>query len=161
MGIPWPIYQSHRNRRHEQASVGSYLRPAGPPPRVSPAPDISTSDCHGAAPSTMDEEQALEALSNVISALSEAPFDLSLHAQHIQLAAATGMDDQVRAARETLTTYYACGDDVWLPLIEDKKSSVDLDTIDGVLSVLSEYKRAEDDYLCASLAAIESRNALA
>jgi hypothetical protein len=109
----------------------------------------------------MDEEQALEALSNVISALSEAPFDLSLHAQHIQLAAATGMDDQVRAARETLTTYYACGDDIWLPLIEDKKSSVDLDTIDGVLSVLSAYKRAEDDYLCASLAAIESRNALA
>jgi hypothetical protein len=109
----------------------------------------------------MDEEQALEALSNVISALSETPFDLSLHAQHIQLAAATGMDDQVRAARETLTSYYACSDDVWLPLIEDKKSSVDLDTISGALSVLSVYKRAEDDYLCTPLSAIRSRNALA
>src|SRR5579863_652759 len=96
----------------------------------------------------MDEEQALEALSIIISSLTETPFNLSLHAQHIQLAAATGMDDQVHAARETLTTYYACGDDVWLPLIEDKKSSVDVDTIDGVLSVLSVYKRAEDDYLC-------------
>ena len=96
----------------------------------------------------MDEEQVLEALSNVISALSETPFDLSLHAQHIQLAIATGMDDQVRAARETLMGYYACGDDFWLPLIEDKKSSVDMDTIDGVLSVLSVFKRAEDDYLC-------------
>jgi squamous cell carcinoma antigen recognized by T-cells 3 len=96
----------------------------------------------------MDEEQALEALSNVVSTLTETPFDLSLHAQHIQLAAASGMDDQVHAARETLTAYYACGDDVWLPLIEDKNSSVDVDTIDGVLSVLSAYKRAEDDYLC-------------
>src|SRR6266851_7057373 len=140
---------SHRNCRHEQASVGSSICGPSARPLVYPSTRIATSDC--AAPSTMDEEQALEALSNVISALSEAPFDLSLHTQHIQLAAATGMDDQVRAARETLTTYYACGDDVWLPLIEDKKSSVDLGTIDGVLSVLSVYKRAEDDYLCASL----------
>ncbi|KAH9065212.1 hypothetical protein EDB87DRAFT_1594447 [Lactarius vividus] len=77
----------------------------------------------------MDEEQALDALSNVISALSETPFDLSLHAKHIQLAAAAGMDDQVHVARETLTTYYACADD------------------DGVLSVLQTYKLAEDDYL--------------
>ncbi len=96
----------------------------------------------------MDEEQALEALSNVISALSETPLDLSLHAQHIQLALATGMDDQVRAARETLTGYYACDDDVWLPLIENNKSAADLDTIDGTLSILMVYKRAEDDYLC-------------
>jgi hypothetical protein len=96
----------------------------------------------------MDEEQALEALSNIISTLTETPFDLSLHAQHIQLAITTGMDDQVHAARETLTVYYACGDDVWLPLIEHRKSSVDVDTMDGVLSVLSVYKRAEDDYLC-------------
>jgi hypothetical protein len=96
----------------------------------------------------MDEEQALEALSNVISALSETPFDLSLHVQHIQLAVGSGMDDQVRAARDTLTAYYACGDDVWLPLIEDKKSTADLDTVDGTLSVLAAYKRAEGDYLC-------------
>jgi hypothetical protein len=99
----------------------------------------------------MDEEQALEALSNVISALSETPFDLSLHEQHIQLALATGMDDQMRAARDTLTAYYACGDDVWLPLIEDKKSAADLETVDGALSVLTAYKRAEDDYLCTHL----------
>jgi hypothetical protein len=96
----------------------------------------------------MDEEQALEALSNVISALSVTPYDLSLHAKHIQLAATTGMDDQVHAARETLTAYYACGDDVWLPLIEDKKGAEDLDTTGGVLSVLQVYKRAEEDYLC-------------
>ncbi|KAH9985865.1 hypothetical protein BJV77DRAFT_1031067 [Russula vinacea] len=89
----------------------------------------------------MDEEQALEALSNVISALSETPFDLSLHVKHIQLAVAAGMDDQVREARDTLTAYYACGDDVWLPLIEDKKSAADLEHI----------QRAEDDYLCTHL----------
>jgi hypothetical protein len=99
----------------------------------------------------MDEEQALEALSNVISALSETPFDLSLHEQHIQLALATGMDDQMRAARDTLTAYYACGDDVWVPVIEDKRSAADLETVDGALSVLTTYKRAEDDYLCTPL----------
>jgi hypothetical protein len=97
----------------------------------------------------MDEEQALEALSNVISALSETPFDLSLHAQHIQLAAAAGMDDQAHAARETLTTYYACADDVWLPLLEEKKKTADLNSIEGVLSVWQAYNLAEDDYLCA------------
>jgi len=106
----------------------------------------------------MDEEQALEALSNVISALSETPFDLSLHDQHIQLALSTGMDDQVRAARDTLIVYYACGDDVWLPHIEDKKSEVDLDTVDGALSVLTTYKRAEDDYLCTRLLYIMKRD---
>jgi squamous cell carcinoma antigen recognized by T-cells 3 len=96
----------------------------------------------------MDEEQVLEALSNVISALAETPFDLSLHVQHIQLAAATGMDDQVHAARETFTTYYACGDDVWLSLIQDKKDAVDMDTVEGALSVLQTFDRAEGDYLC-------------
>ncbi|KAI9464990.1 hypothetical protein BJY52DRAFT_1247790 [Lactarius psammicola] len=99
----------------------------------------------------MDEEQALEALSNVISALSETPFDLSLHAQHIQLAAAAGMDDQAHVARETLTTYYACADDVWLPLLEEKKKTAKLDSIDSVLSVLQAYKLAEDDYLSIPL----------
>jgi squamous cell carcinoma antigen recognized by T-cells 3 len=110
--------------------------------------------------SRMDEEQALEALSNVISALSETPFDLSLHGQHIQLALATGMDDQIRAARDTLTVYYACGDDVWLPLIEDKKGAADLETVDGVLSVLTAYKRAEDDYLCTRLLYSDHRTRL-
>lgn len=97
----------------------------------------------------MDEEQALEALSNVISVLSETPFDLSLHAQHIQLAASAGMDDQVHVARETLTTYYACADDVWLHLLEEKKKTANLNSIDSVLSVLQAYELAENDYLCA------------
>lgn len=99
----------------------------------------------------MDEEQALEALSNIISALSETPFDLSLHAQHIQLAVAAGMDDQVHVARETLTTYYACADDVWLPLLEEKKKTANLNSIDSVMSVLKAYKLAEDDYLSIPL----------
>jgi hypothetical protein len=97
----------------------------------------------------MDEEQALEALSNVISALSEKPFDLSLHAQHIQLAAEAGMDDQAHAARETLTTYYACSDDVWLPLLEEKKKTAEINLIEGAITVCQAYKLAEDDYLCA------------
>ncbi|KAI0301111.1 hypothetical protein B0F90DRAFT_1810154 [Multifurca ochricompacta] len=99
----------------------------------------------------MDEEQALEALSNVISSLSETPFDLSLHAQHIQLAAATGLDDQVHAARETFATYYACTDDVWLPLIEAKKNLEDINSVEGVLSVLQIYNRAENDYFSIPL----------
>ena len=97
----------------------------------------------------MDEEQALEALSNVISALSEKPFDLSLHAQHIQLSALAGMDDQAHAAREILTTYYACADDVWLPLLEEKKKAADLNSIEGALSVWQAYNLAEEDYLWA------------
>jgi squamous cell carcinoma antigen recognized by T-cells 3 len=117
--------------------------PSGPSSLMCPLPLAATLK--------MDEEQALEALSNVISALSETPFDLSLHVKHIQLAVAAGMDDQVREARDTLTAYYACGDDVWLPLIEDKKSAADLDTVDGTLFVLTAYKRAEDDYLCTHL----------
>lgn len=97
----------------------------------------------------MDEEQALEALSNVITSLSETPYDLSLHAQHIQLAAEAGMDDQAHVARETLTTYYACADDVWLPLLEEKKKTVELNLIEGAMSVCQAYNLAEDDYLCA------------
>ncbi|KAI0257869.1 hypothetical protein BC834DRAFT_926935 [Gloeopeniophorella convolvens] len=99
----------------------------------------------------MDEEQALEALSNVITALAEAPYDLALHAQHIQLAAAAHMDDQVLAARETLAGYYACADDVWIPLIEAKRASVDVDTVEGALAVLEVYGRAEEDYLSIPL----------
>lgn len=108
----------------------------------------------------MDEEQALEALSKVISALSENPFDLSLHAQHIQLAAAAGMDDQVHEARETLTTYYACGDDVWLSLIEDKRNTIDMNSVEGALSVLQAYERAEGDYLCTCSLRLDNRTCL-
>jgi hypothetical protein len=108
----------------------------------------------------MDEEQALEALSKVISALSENPFDLSLHAQHIQLAAAAGMDDQVHEARETLTTYYACGDDVWLSLIEDKRNAIDMNSVEGALSVLQAYERAEGDYLCTCSLRLDNRTCL-
>ncbi|KAH9980057.1 hypothetical protein BGW80DRAFT_1454599 [Lactifluus volemus] len=61
------------------------------------------------------------------------------------------MDDYVHAARETFTNYYACGDDVWLPLIQDKKATVDINSVEDVLSVLQTYERAEEDYLSIPL----------
>jgi squamous cell carcinoma antigen recognized by T-cells 3 len=99
----------------------------------------------------MDESDSLDALSNVLNALSEKPFDYSLHRQHIQLARSLeGMEDQVVSAMEMFTNVYAAPEEVWLYLIEAKKASVDLGTLDGVAEVLALYERAEEDYLCAS-----------
>lgn len=98
----------------------------------------------------MDETEALEALSNLLTDLSANPYDISLHARHIGLASATSMEDQEHLAREMMVTYWATGDEVWLPLIEAKEKTVDLGSREGVQEVLDLYNKAEDDYLCAS-----------
>ena len=97
----------------------------------------------------MDETEALEALSNLLTDLAAHPYDLSLHVQHVNLATSTGLEEQVQAAREMLTNYWAAGDEIWLPLIENKEKSVDLDTDEGLQDVLELYEQAENDYLCA------------
>ncbi|KAI0056538.1 hypothetical protein BV25DRAFT_1893853 [Artomyces pyxidatus] len=99
----------------------------------------------------MDEVQALEALSNLLTELAENPYDITLHAQHINLASAAGMDDQVHSAREMMTNYWAAGEEVWIPYIEVKKKSVDLDTLEGAQEILDVYTRAEQDYLSIPL----------
>ena len=98
----------------------------------------------------MDEAAALEALSNILTSISETPYDFSLHVQHINVAETLGEDqqDQALSAREMMTGFWAAGEEVWLPLINAKKASVDLDTEEGVAELLELYEKAEDDYLC-------------
>jgi hypothetical protein len=97
----------------------------------------------------MDESQALDALSNAINALVEKPFDFDYHVQHIRLAESLpGMEAEVTAAREMMSQFLAVGDDVWLPFLDHKERSADLETEAGVTELLTLYERAEADYLC-------------
>lgn len=97
----------------------------------------------------MDESQTLDALSNVINTLVENPFDFPSHVRHIRLAGSLpGMETELAAAREMMAQFLAVGDDVWLPLLDQKESSVDLETEAGVTELLALYERAEADYLC-------------
>lgn len=98
---------------------------------------------------TMDEIQSLEALPDVLNRISENPYDLSLHAEHIRLAQASGMDDQVAAARQMLTAFWPAegSEEVWLPMIEARiKQGVD--TLEDTLEVLGLFQTAEEGYLC-------------
>ncbi|KAF9257513.1 hypothetical protein L218DRAFT_910382 [Marasmius fiardii PR-910] len=100
----------------------------------------------------MDNTQALEAFTNVLNLLTEKPYDISLHLQHIRLAnGLEGMDIEAKAALETFTTFYAAGDEVWLPLIEAKEKSSDMSSAQDVAELLTLYERAEGDYLSIPL----------
>lgn len=63
---------------------------------------------------TGDDEilAALEAMEGVISALSQpgSEFNISLHQQHLALAAKAGLEDQVLAARMMMVQSITCGD---------------------------------------------------
>ncbi|KAJ8080386.1 Splicing factor [Marasmius tenuissimus] len=96
----------------------------------------------------MDDEQALEAFTNILNVLSEKPYDLSLHLQHIRIAnSLVGMETEARAALETFTSFYAAGDEVWMPLIDAKEGTTDLNSAQSVLELLALYEQAEGDYL--------------
>ena len=95
----------------------------------------------------MDESQSLEALSDILTKLSENPYDLSLHAEHIRLAEASGMDDQALAARQMLTTYWAAGPEIWIPII-DARIEQGLNEVEDTFEVLDLFQKAEEDYLC-------------
>jgi hypothetical protein len=109
-----------------------------------------THEATNSNPPTMDEAESLEALSNILTSISETPYDFSLHVQHINVAETLGegQQEQALSAREMMTGFWAAGEEVWLPLINAKKASVDLDTEEGVAEVLEVYEKAEDDYLC-------------
>lgn len=96
----------------------------------------------------MDEADALEALANAVTALTNNPYDITLHAQHVRLARETGMDDQLEAALDMVTTFWAAGDYVWLPLLDLKIKNESLETAEGIKAVLGLFERAEADYLC-------------
>jgi len=97
----------------------------------------------------MDEAESLDALANIITAVAEKPYDISLHAQHVKLTQSLeGMETEVQSAMEMMSQLVAAGDDVWIPLLNSKEQSVDLETEDGVQELLELYSRAEGDYLC-------------
>lgn len=96
----------------------------------------------------MSGTSAVEALSKLLEAISENPYDLSLHVQHIRLAQESGDEEQAHAAREMFAGFWAVGDDVWLPLLDAKERHEDVDTPEGMQAVLAHYRRAEEDYLC-------------
>ncbi len=100
----------------------------------------------------MDEADALEALANTLTLLTENPHDISLHAQHVRLARETDMKDQLEAALYMVTTFWAAGDYVWIPLIDIRIEDADLEDSEGINEVLALFQRAEEDYLCTYLA---------
>ncbi|KAF8120579.1 hypothetical protein EV363DRAFT_1474306, partial [Boletus edulis] len=94
-----------------------------------------------------DTSDALDALANLLTELSVNSFDINLHVQHINLARTLDMEPQVLVAQEMAASYLAVGDDVWLPLIEAKNSSANLENPADVLELSELYTRAEADYL--------------
>ncbi|KAK0503883.1 hypothetical protein EDD18DRAFT_1411611 [Armillaria luteobubalina] len=95
----------------------------------------------------MDEAKTLDALANVLNDISEKPYDFSLHVRHISLARSLqGMESEFQSAIEMMSNFYSVGGDLWLELIELKKASLDLGTVDGVAKLLAVYERAESDY---------------
>jgi len=98
----------------------------------------------------MDESQSLDALANILTSLSQSPFDISLHAQHIRLAKSMKSFDptHLSAAREMFKSHFPAGNEVWMPLIKDKEDSVDMNDPESVLDMLELYSTAEGDYLC-------------
>ncbi|KAI6122456.1 hypothetical protein EDD16DRAFT_1570902 [Pisolithus croceorrhizus] len=99
-----------------------------------------------------EEAQKLERLADLLTQLSASPYDVALHAQHISLAMSLpGMDSQVLEAREMVANYLAVGDEVWMPIIDDKVASLVMEEGARVAEVLELYERAERDYLSIPL----------
>ncbi|KAF9811778.1 hypothetical protein IEO21_06434 [Rhodonia placenta] len=99
----------------------------------------------------MEEADALEALSTILTRLTENPYDLSLHAEHVRLARETGMQDQVESALEMVTAFWAAGDHIWQPLLEHKVKSGSLESAEHLQEIMGMYERAEADYLSIPL----------
>ncbi|KAI0084788.1 hypothetical protein BDY19DRAFT_1077256 [Irpex rosettiformis] len=95
----------------------------------------------------MDEVAALEALANNLSLITENPYDLSLHIQNVRLERETGMEDQEEAVLDMLVTYWAAGEQVWMPLIDLRVKNSNLESPEGLQSVLELFEKAEADYL--------------
>ncbi|KAI0081583.1 hypothetical protein K474DRAFT_1703756 [Panus rudis PR-1116 ss-1] len=95
----------------------------------------------------MNEATSLDALSSVLTKLAENPHDLATHAEHVRVAQETGLEDQVEAALDMLTDIWPAGDYAWIPLLDKKLKDVDLESAEGLTSVLELFQKAERDYL--------------
>ncbi|KAI9057468.1 RNA-binding protein Prp24 [Trametes sanguinea] len=99
----------------------------------------------------MNEADSLEALSGILERLTENPYDISLHAEHIRTARTAGLEDELESALEMMTAFWAAGEEVWLPLIERKLNSSNLDSPEDLKAILDLFARAEQDYLSISI----------
>ncbi|KAG8973011.1 Splicing factor [Tulasnella sp. 425] len=93
--------------------------------------------------------QALEALPEALTAVQETPLAYTLHYRALALLQAIGMEDQLEAARNTLTNYLAVADDIWIPLLESKIAQTNVPDveIDAFIDVEEMFMKAERDYL--------------
>ena len=101
-----------------------------------------------AEPETEAETNArtLETLSNVLTQLSEDPYNISLHAQHLQLVSALGQEEQA-TARQMFISFWPATDDIWLPIIESRLAQ-SADSEEDVMEIMTLFQKAEGDYLC-------------
>ncbi|KAH9925424.1 RNA-binding protein Prp24 [Epithele typhae] len=95
----------------------------------------------------MNEADALDALATVLGRIADDPYNLTLHVEHILLARATNMDEQIDSALDMVTAYWATSDAVWLPILERKIAASDLQSADDLQATLDLFVRAEGDYL--------------
>ena len=93
---------------------------------------------------------SLDALSNILSSIAEQPYNVTLHAQHIQLAQSDpALNPELESSLEMMTEFLAADPGhVWLPLIHEKQKKLVLYHILGVEELLALYERAVRDYLC-------------
>ncbi|KAH8104839.1 RNA-binding protein Prp24 [Cristinia sonorae] len=99
----------------------------------------------------MDEEAALIALDNTLTKLGQNPHDLTLHAEHIRVAREAEMHEQVVAALEMLTSFFAAGDYAWLPLLSARTSTEQLETVEELQEIHALFEKGERDYLSIEL----------
>ena len=97
----------------------------------------------------MDESESLNALSEVLTAVAEKPYDITVHAQHVRLTKSLqGMESEAQSAMEMMVQFVSAPEEIWLSLIDAKEKAVDLDTKEGIEELLALYLQAENDYLC-------------
>ncbi|PCH39752.1 hypothetical protein WOLCODRAFT_136486 [Wolfiporia cocos MD-104 SS10] len=99
----------------------------------------------------MDEADALEALSHILERITEDPYNISLHVDNVRIARDTGMEDQVESALDMVTAFWAAGDYVWLPLIESKISSSNMESRVDLQTISDLFEKAEQDYVSIPL----------
>jgi hypothetical protein len=99
----------------------------------------------------MDEERSLEQLADILGKISEHPYDISYHAQHIRIAQELQDSTQVSQAAEMMTTFLAAGDEAWLPRIDLLQETTKLDSVESVELLLGLYALAEQDYLSITI----------
>ena len=93
---------------------------------------------------------SLNALSGILSNIAEQPYNVALHAQHIQLVQSDpALNTELQSSLEMMTEFLAADPEhVWLPLIYEKQKKLDLDDTLGVEELITLYERAVRDYLC-------------